>query len=215
MTKEEYGKLAVSDLREQAKKRGMKGVSSMRKQELIDALCKDDTQEAPVKNAERAPVLTDSNVEKENRPGSDAEERKPSSRPEERKPLPRRTIPPRTDGHARVIVRRSPGPGQAPQQGRGISAEAPARSARPAAPMTRGEMHQTNPQPKTELPESLQDRMDQDRPPMELKQLDSGNEVSGVLEVMSDGYGFIRSNNYLPGEDDGYVSPSQIRKFGL
>ena len=59
--------------------------------------------------------------------------------------------------------------------------------------------------------ESLQERMDQDRPPMELKQLDSGNEVSGVLEVMSDGYGFIRSNNYLPGEDDVYVCPSQIR----
>ena len=50
---------------------------------------------------------------------------------------------------------------------------------------------------------------------MELKQLDSGNTVSGVLEVMADGYGFIRSNNYLPGEDDIYVSPSQIRRFNL
>ena len=32
---------------------------------------------------------------------------------------------------------------------------------------------------------------------------------------MPDGYGFIRSKNYLPGEDDVYVSPSQIRRFGL
>ena len=51
--------------------------------------------------------------------------------------------------------------------------------------------------------------------PMELKDLDSGHEVGGVLEVMSDGYGFIRSDNYLPGDSDIYVSPSQIRRFGL
>ena len=54
-----------------------------------------------------------------------------------------------------------------------------------------------------------------DRPPMDLRQLDSGNMAEGVLEVMADGYGFIRSNNYLPGDDDVYVSPSQIRRFNL
>ena len=39
----------------------------------------------------------------------------------------------------------------------------------------------------------------------------------GVLEVLPDGYGFLRSpdSNYLPGPDDIYVSPSQIRRFGL
>ena len=49
----------------------------------------------------------------------------------------------------------------------------------------------------------------------DIEQLDSGNTVAGILEVMSDGFGFIRSKNYLPGEDDVYVSPSQIRRFGL
>jgi len=41
--------------------------------------------------------------------------------------------------------------------------------------------------------------------------------ASGVLEILSDGYGFLRSPNYnyLPGPDDIYVSPSQIRLFGL
>ena len=39
--------------------------------------------------------------------------------------------------------------------------------------------------------------------------------VTGVLEVLPDGYGFLRSSNYLPGPDDVYVSPSQIRKFNL
>lgn len=46
-------------------------------------------------------------------------------------------------------------------------------------------------------------------------ELDSGVEAIGILEVMPDGYGFIRGDNYLPGENDVYVAPSQIRRFGL
>lgn len=45
--------------------------------------------------------------------------------------------------------------------------------------------------------------------------LDSGIAANGILEVMPDGYGFIRCANYLPGENDVYVAPSQIRRFGL
>ena len=39
--------------------------------------------------------------------------------------------------------------------------------------------------------------------------------VDGILEVLNDGYGFVRCANYLPGEDDVYVAPSQIRKLNL
>ncbi len=46
-------------------------------------------------------------------------------------------------------------------------------------------------------------------------ELDSGEEASGILEVLPDGYGFIRSANFMPGESDVYVAPSQIRKFNL
>lgn len=49
----------------------------------------------------------------------------------------------------------------------------------------------------------------------DIDRLDSGVKAQGILEVMPDGYGFIRSANYLPGENDVYVSPSQIRKFNL
>ena len=44
-----------------------------------------------------------------------------------------------------------------------------------------------------------------------------GNEEikQGILEVLADGYGFIRCENYLPGEEDVYVSPAQIRRFNL
>ena len=49
----------------------------------------------------------------------------------------------------------------------------------------------------------------------DIEQLDSGMAAHGIIEVLPDGYGFIRSDNYLPGENDVYVSPSQIRRFGL
>ncbi len=45
--------------------------------------------------------------------------------------------------------------------------------------------------------------------------LDSGKEANGILEVMNEGYGFIRCENYLPGENDIYVSPAQIKRFNL
>jgi len=53
-----------------------------------------------------------------------------------------------------------------------------------------------------------------------LKQIATDGEVitgSGVIEIMQDGFGFLRSaeSNYLPGPDDIYVSPSQIKKFSL
>lgn len=45
--------------------------------------------------------------------------------------------------------------------------------------------------------------------------LDSGIAAEGILEVMPDGFGFIRCENFLPGENDVYVAPSQIRRFQL
>lgn len=48
-----------------------------------------------------------------------------------------------------------------------------------------------------------------------LKNLDNKNYVRGILELHQDGYGFLRTINYLPSEEDIYVSPSQIRKFRL
>ncbi len=49
----------------------------------------------------------------------------------------------------------------------------------------------------------------------DMEQLDSGEVREGILEVMSEGYGFIRCDNYLPGEEDVYVSPALIRKYHL
>ena len=48
-----------------------------------------------------------------------------------------------------------------------------------------------------------------------VEELDSGETKEGILEVLPDGYGFIRCDNFLPGENDVYVSPAQIRRFNL
>lgn len=49
----------------------------------------------------------------------------------------------------------------------------------------------------------------------ELEQLDSGETKEGILEIMQEGFGFIRCDNFLPGSNDVYVSPMQIRKMNL
>ena len=66
---------------------------------------------------------------------------------------------------------------------------------------------------RTNEPASSQE--DADKNLQNLKELDSGDKATGILEVMPDGFGFIRSNGYLPGEDDVYVAPSQIKRFNL
>ncbi|WP_090173804.1 transcription termination factor Rho [Eubacterium oxidoreducens] len=66
---------------------------------------------------------------------------------------------------------------------------------------------------KTE--EGTDKKSSQNKMPDYGSELDSGEIADGILEVMPDGYGFIRSENYLPGENDIYVAPSQIRRFNL
>ena len=49
----------------------------------------------------------------------------------------------------------------------------------------------------------------------EISQYKDAHLVTGILEVLAEGYGFIRSDNYMPGDNDVYVSPSQIRRFNM
>lgn len=66
-----------------------------------------------------------------------------------------------------------------------------------------------------EAKEEVKEEMKEKKEETDIEQLDSGHTANGILEVMQDGFGFIRCENYLPGENDVYVSPSQIRRFGL
>ena len=66
---------------------------------------------------------------------------------------------------------------------------------------------------RTSAPENLPARSTDY--PADLQNLDSGETAYGILEVMPEGFGFLRSENFLPGESDVYVAPSQIRRFNL
>lgn len=67
----------------------------------------------------------------------------------------------------------------------------------------------------TEAKEEIKEELKEKKETTDIEQLDSGKAANGILEVLPDGYGFIRCENYLPGENDVYVSPSQIRRFNL
>ncbi len=99
-------------------------------------------------------------------------------------------------GHQRTYTRnqnyQSQNSGQTPAQNQG---QAPAYS-QPQAPSA------SQAQPTVDPKNDLQD-------------LDSGIEANGILEVMPDGFGFIRCENFLPGDNDVYVAPSQIRRFNM
>ena len=57
----------------------------------------------------------------------------------------------------------------------------------------------------SEAKEEVKEEMKEKKAETDIEQLDSGYTASGILEVMQDGFGFIRSDNYLPGENDVYA----------
>lgn len=68
---------------------------------------------------------------------------------------------------------------------------------------------------RAEAKEEVKEELKEKKEGTDIEQLDIGKSANGILEVLPDGYGFIRCENYLPGENDVYVSPSQIRRFNL
>ena len=77
---------------------------------------------------------------------------------------------------------------------------------------------QPSAQKKPEAKESLKKLQPQQKKQaaVNFEELDSGKIANGILEVVSEGgFGFIRCDNYMPGEDDVYVSPATIRRFSL
>jgi transcription termination factor Rho len=160
--REKYESLGVLDLKAVAKARGLKGISLLKKAEVVELMLQADERDRQEK--ERL------EEEKRERAKQFAEGKKP---PEVRTPR----YEPRSEG---------------------------VRS-------TYSSTLQSNAE-KAEADQLGGERRDDERFQAEL---DSGIIAHGILEIMPDGYGFIRCENYLPGERDVYVAPSQIRRFGL
>ncbi len=191
--REKYESLALAELRAIAKSRGMKRISGLKKAELVELMLEED--------------------EKDKEAGKDVEP----------KPVLRGMKEPSFATAANKNERRNK-PAK-PQNAEGQSAE---NSERPAKEQAAESRQQTEVMPErqterqTERPaerpserparEQTEGRSSDEKFPSEL---DSGLTARGILEVMPDGFGFIRSDNFLPGENDVYVAPSQIRRFGL
>ena len=194
--KEKYESLALADLKGIAKARGLKGTSSMKKAELIELMLAEDEKDKA--KAEEKSIQSKS-ISSAAREGAAKANRKEEAGKAEGKPE-RGEKPLRTE---KTGAERKSDRAGSERPERTVQAEN--RGERPG---------QERPEYKTDRPEGRveEPRTDDERFPAEL---DSGIAAHGILEVMPDGYGFIRCENYLPGDHDVYVAPSQIRRFGL
>lgn len=141
--REKLQTLPLAELKEIAKSQGIKGISGMKKGDLVDLLCEKDKEIEEQKKTVARPARPQSQPQSNS---SNNSSNSNNNQPQSQRPY--------------------------------------------------------NPAPVAEGPQDL-------------PELDSGIEADGILEVMPDGFGFIRCENFLPGENDVYVAPSQIRRFNM
>ena len=164
--REKYESLSLVVLKDLAKARGLKGISAMKKGELVERMLEEDERDR-----EKARTEQEAKEPKEQKTERTARVKKMPGNPRENDRSERTEYAPKTERVPRVE-------------------------------------QETTAYGTKEESDSAAIKED-------IASLDSGCTVSGILEVMSDGFGFIRCENYLPGEHDVYVAPSQIRRFNL
>lgn len=223
MTREKYESLPLSTLKALAKSRNMKGISTLRKEALIERMLEEDQKEnqknmeepAVLKEEKKTETVQDQNQEpKEKREdGMERQNRETSengtARPYQRPRYVRREE--RSENGERQEYRpRAPRFNERRfQEPRNYNQNNREEEQRQEPRQEAGQEMRQEPLRQEARPETRQE------PRQETSTLDSGQEACGILEVMPDGFGFIRSDNYMPGDSDVYVSPSQIRRFGL
>ena len=223
MTREKYESLPLSMLKALAKSRNMKGISTLRKEALVERMLEEDQKEnqknmeepAVLKEEKKTETVQDQNQEPQEKreDGMERQNRETSengtARPYQRPRYVRREE--RSENGERQEYRpRAPRFNERRfQEPRNYNQNNREEEQRQEPRQEAGQEMRQEPLRQEARPETRQE------PRQETSTLDSGQEACGILEVMPDGFGFIRSDNYMPGDSDVYVSPSQIRRFGL
>lgn len=171
--REKLSSLPVVQLREIAKANGIKSVTIMRKQQLIDRIIevneKKEQETLEKEAAKKAETLVKSTSDEEKKPVGREHSSRRSKSGEVKKSREHRS----SKEHRKVKSKN---------------------------------IEENN--RETKITKEVKEQKN------ELPQEDNDTKT-GILEVLSEGYGFIRCDNYLPGEADAYVAPSQIKKFRL
>ncbi len=230
--REKLQTLPLAELKELAKSQGLKGISTLRKAEIIELLCREN-EAAPQSEAVLQPDSGSSEgreaqssrepqSSKENGEPRDSEKSRDSGKPRDGRPQrdssrqTRFVRQPRTSygqQNSREASRDS-AESREPKESRESRDNRESRESRESRETgdirdtreTRADVRESRPEPRSDASGIAG---------QDMAELDSGIEANGILEVMPDGFGFIRCENFLPGENDVYVAPSQIRRFNL
>ena len=230
--REKLQTLPLAELKELAKSQGLKGISTLRKAEIIELLCRENEAAAQSEavlqpdsgssEGREAQSSREPQSSKENGEPRDSEKSRDSGKPRDGRPQrdssrqTRFVRQPRTSygqQNSREASRDS-AESREPKESRESRDNRESRESRESRETgdirdtreTRADVRESRPEPRSDASGIAG---------QDMAELDSGIEANGILEVMPDGFGFIRCENFLPGENDVYVAPSQIRRFNL
>ena len=230
--REKLQTLPLAELKELAKSQGLKGISTLRKAEIIELLCRENEAAAQSEavlqpdsgssEGREAQSSREPQSSKENGEPRDSEKSRDSGKPRDGRPQrdssrqTRFVRQPRTSygqQNSREASRDS-AESREPKESRESRDNRESRESRESRETgdirdtreTRADVLESRPEPRSDASGIAG---------QDMAELDSGIEANGILEVMPDGFGFIRCENFLPGENDVYVAPSQIRRFNL
>ena len=214
--REKYESLSLAVLKDLAKARGMKGISTLRKPALIERMLEEDAKEAAKGNpAEEQKSISEENVFRGSSAGVDVQKENTLKEKKHESGNAEYRTRQKSEG---IQEHREYRADKYEQEHRTIRREYTRESNREGSHEGYNRDNYRKPvrEERTVMREGMSEteaRTENGNTPAESAQLDSGEKANGILEVLPDGYGFIRCENYLPGENDIYVSPSQIRRF--
>lgn len=185
-----YSKLKVSELREIAESRGLRNLKGVKKDELVELLTNID------KMNETKKAASENAADKKEIPNKEAGKKETPNKETGKKEAPKKEAGKKDAGKNKNY-----------------------KTKKKAAPVEEDPFIEEDSKAydqvddvasETETDSEVENEADSENENDNVKEV-----AEGILEVLTDGYGFIRSDNYMPGERDIYVSPSQIRKFRL